>query len=50
MDNDNFFTLIDEQEEQNKEPQKETTENTFVTGLPDWDLEPPYKTIKRGEQ
>lgn len=49
MDNNNFFTPIEEQKEEPVQKKEENIENIFVTGLPDWDLEPPYETIKRGE-
>ena len=36
---------------ENKPNVEETKlENPFVTGLPDWDLEPLYEPIKRGNQ
>ena len=50
MDNNDFFTVI---EEDTNSPEKEQIEsileNPFIEGLPDWDLAPPYETIKRGE-
>lgn len=46
MENNEAFTFIDDKEEIKEE---ENIENPFVTGLPDWDLEPPYETIKRGD-
>lgn len=47
MENNEAFTFIEDLEETKKE--EENVENPFVTGLPDWDLEPPYETIKRGD-
>lgn len=50
MDNNDFFTVI---EEDTNSPEKEQIESIletpFIEGLPDWDLAPPYETIKRGE-
>ena len=47
MENNEYFTFIEE-DETTKENEDET-ENPFVAGLPSWDLEPPYETIKRGD-
>ena len=50
MNNDDFFTQIDEQFEENINMIEEQEENPFVQGLPNWDLEPPYETIRRNEE
>ena len=53
MDNNNFFTNIEDEKENNLETIQEEEKsnlNPFVTGLPNWDLEPLYETIKRGNQ
>ena len=52
MNNDDFFSQIDEPFETNLDEIKseEQDENPFVQGLPSWDLEPPYETIRRNEK
>lgn len=58
MDKDNTFTYVEKNIEQNNTKDKEkqstnketiTEEETqaFVTGLPEWDLVPPYEVIRR---
>ena len=42
-----FFTKLDE-EKTTEEKEEVVLENPFVTGLPDWDLEPLYDPLKRG--
>lgn len=49
MNDENFFTPIEEDDEKDSEDKEENIENIFVTGLPKWDLEPPYETIRRGD-
>lgn len=50
MDNSNFFTTIEEEKDLPKQEQSESIiETPFIEGLPDWDLVPPYETIKRGD-
>lgn len=50
--NINPFQFINEEQsinvEQNKNniPEEKITED-FVTGLPDWDLTPPYEVVRR---
>lgn len=44
-ENDNTFNAIEEEKKEN-----ELFVNTFVMGLPDWDLEPLYESIKRGDK
>lgn len=45
-----FFETIEEDEEKSDNVEETKLENPFVTGLPDWDLEPLYEPIKRGNQ
>lgn len=50
MDDSVVFQKIDDTENTDKEHVMENEYNiqdAFVTGLPDWDLEPPFDTIKR---
>ena len=57
MDNDNTFTYVniednhDEkviiQDDDKHEETVETQAQAFVTGLPDWDLTPPYEVVRR---
>ncbi len=58
MDKDNTFTYVEDnkeeintKDEENKvtNEQKSSEEQTqaFVTGLPDWDLTPPYEVVRR---
>ena len=52
MEKDEIFTPIEEveQETTSKEPEETETTNPFIIGLPQWDLEPPYETIQRGNK
>ena len=52
MNDNDSFQLIDEDENVFNEIENDVVNdgnlmNTFVLGLPDWDLEPLYETIKR---
>lgn len=50
MENNDFFTAIEEETKLNEKEQSESEiETPFIEGLPDWDLAPPYETIKRGD-
>lgn len=51
MDNNDFFTEIEEENKKETiEQEKINNLNPFVTGLPNWDLEPLYEPIKRGKK
>lgn len=57
MDNDNTFTYVNNenkndekvitQDDDKHEESVETQAQAFVTGLPDWDLTPPYEVVRR---
>ncbi len=57
MDNDNTFTYVNNenkndekvitQDDDKHEETVETQAQAFVTGLPDWDLTPPYEVVRR---
>lgn len=52
MNDNDSFQLIDEDNNVFNEIEEELEDdnklmNTFVLGLPDWDLEPLYETMKR---
>lgn len=47
-DNFNFQKLEDNKEEEKIAVKEEVATEAFVTGLPDWDLEPLYETLNRG--
>lgn len=57
MDNDNTFTYVNNEDNndekvinQDDDKHEETVEaqaQAFVTGLPDWDLTPPYEVVRR---
>lgn len=57
MDNDNTFTYVNNennndekvitQDNDKHEETVETQAQAFVTGLPDWDLTPPYEVVRR---
>ena len=52
MEKEQIFTPIKEISEEQISQEKEElkTENPFIIGLPQWDLEPPYETIQRGNK
>ena len=52
MEKDEIFTPIEEMPKEtiSKEQEEQKTENPFIIGLPQWDLEPPYETIQRGNK
>lgn len=54
MNDEEIFKEIEEESNLEKihldNIEEQNTENPFVTGLPNWDLEPPYEPIKRGNQ
>lgn len=53
MEKKEIFTKIEkpESEDNSNEKSEETNyETPFVTGLPTWDLNPPYEVMKRGER
>lgn len=52
MDDSVVFQKIDDAENKNSDTEyvmenERNIQDAFVTGLPDWDLEPPFDTIKR---
>jgi hypothetical protein len=42
-ENNNTFVSIEKENEE----EQENSVNTFVLGLPEWDLEPLYESVKR---
>lgn len=54
MNNEDFFTKIEEPIETNiniiNKAEVVEEENQFIKGLPDWDLEPPFETIRRDNE
>lgn len=52
MEQEEIFIPIEETEQEKISAEKEElkTENPFIIGLPQWDLEPPYETIQRGNK
>lgn len=55
IDNNNFLIEISNKENDNylvkenqeKKKDEKPLEDSFVTGLPDWDLTPPYEVVRR---
>lgn len=57
MDNDDTFAYVNtednneekvtNQDDDKHEESVETQAQAFVTGLPDWDLTPPYEVVRR---
>ena len=45
-----FEFVYDNVLEENVLEEKTDIKDAFVTGLPDWDLEPLYEPIKRGDK
>lgn len=53
MDDEKVFTELTQQDDENKyneSSEEKKYETPFVTGLPTWDLNPPYEVMKRGEK
>lgn len=49
MKDEEVFTKIEDEETSNN-IEETKIESPFVTGLPNWDLEPLYEPIKRGNK
>lgn len=47
-DNFSFQKIEDTKTIDNNTIKDEEIKEAFVTGLPDWDLEPPYEMLNRG--
>lgn len=50
MDNNEFQSIDENNNNFNKDEEEKEVDNSinaFVSGLPDWDLEPLYESIKR---
>lgn len=50
MKDEEVFTKIEDDINTSNKVEETKLENPFVTGLPNWDLEPPFETIKRGKK
>lgn len=48
MDDDFNFKKLEDTKEEEKKVKEEVPQEAFITGLPDWDLEPLYETLNRG--
>lgn len=47
--NENFsFQTIEDNPKEDSIVEEEMIQDAFVTGLPDWDLEPPFEMLNRG--
>lgn len=52
MEKEIFSKIEDESQLEKKSNEKDEAKESkpFVTGLPNWDLEPPYETIQRSNK
>ena len=49
--NENFsFEIIEDDTKEENLNEEEMIQDAFVTGLPDWDLEPPFEMLNRGKK